>query len=82
VYCFWDRQSYSGVEISWKVLSIVGCGRMGQVVASSATAMGIGYHPIISAQEGEKALACRSSTIIPSSLLKRENKPASRKLLS
>jgi phosphoglycerate dehydrogenase-like enzyme len=36
-----------------KEIGIVGCGRIGQVVASSATAMGmqiIGYHPIISAQ--------------------------------
>jgi phosphoglycerate dehydrogenase-like enzyme len=40
------------------VLGIVDCGRIGQVVASSATAMGmqiIGYHPIISSAKNQPA---------------------------
>eukprot|EP01036_Dinobryon_divergens_P029703 gene29703-38834_t len=37
----WDRKSFTGVEITGKVLGVVGCGRIGQVVASSATTMGM-----------------------------------------
>lgn len=37
----WDRKSFTGVEIAGKVLGVVGCGRIGQVVASSAATMGM-----------------------------------------
>ena len=46
----WDRKSFMGVEINGKVLGIVGCGRIGQVVAGTATTMGmqvIGYDPVM-----------------------------------
>jgi len=46
----WDRKTFLGVELSGKTLGIVGCGRIGQVVASCATVMGmnvIGYDPVM-----------------------------------
>jgi len=46
----WDRKSFNGVELNGKTLGVVGCGRIGQVVASSAQAMGmnvIGYDPVM-----------------------------------
>eukprot|EP00607_Mallomonas_marina_P007374 CAMPEP_0182421296 /NCGR_PEP_ID=MMETSP1167-20130531/6624_1 /TAXON_ID=2988 /ORGANISM="Mallomonas Sp, Strain CCMP3275" /LENGTH=482 /DNA_ID=CAMNT_0024598285 /DNA_START=303 /DNA_END=1751 /DNA_ORIENTATION=- len=50
----WDRKSFMGVEMSGKTIGIVGCGRIGQVVASCANTMGmhvIGYDPIMAADE-------------------------------
>ena len=50
----WDRKSFNGVELSGKTLGIIGCGRIGQVVASCAATMGmtvIGYDPIMPADE-------------------------------
>lgn len=47
----WDRKSFTGVELFGKTLGIVGCGRIGQVVASCAKAMGmrvIGFDPVMS----------------------------------
>jgi D-3-phosphoglycerate dehydrogenase / 2-oxoglutarate reductase len=49
----WDRKSYSGVEINAKTIGIVGCGRIGQVVAGCATALGmrvLGFDPIASTE--------------------------------
>jgi D-3-phosphoglycerate dehydrogenase len=46
----WDRKSFSGVELHGKTLGVVGCGRIGQVVASCARGLGmeiIGYDPIM-----------------------------------
>lgn len=54
----WDRKSFTGVEITGKVLGVVGCGRIGQVVAASAANMGmqvIGYDPIMSASDFKEA---------------------------
>lgn len=48
----WDRKSFTGVELNGKVLGIIGCGRIGQVVAQTAATMGmkvIGYDPVMSA---------------------------------
>ena len=45
----WDRKSFTGVELHGKTLGIVGCGRIGQVVAGCAKAMGmniIGFDPV------------------------------------
>lgn len=42
----WEKKKFTGVELSGKTLAIVGCGRIGQVVAASAKNMGmniIGY---------------------------------------
>lgn len=47
----WDRSFFSkGVELRSKTLGIIGCGRIGQVVAQSAKEMGmevIGYDPMM-----------------------------------
>lgn len=46
----WDRKSFTGIEMAGKVLGIVGCGRIGQVVASCANTMGmqvIGFDPVM-----------------------------------
>jgi len=54
----WDRKSFTGVEIAGKVLGVVGCGRIGQVVASSAATMGmevIGYDPVMSSSDFKDA---------------------------
>ena len=44
----WSKSGFEGVELLGKTLAIVGCGRIGQVVAESATVMGmnvIGFDP-------------------------------------
>ena len=49
----WDRKNFTGVELSGKTLGIIGCGRIGQVVANCANAIGmnvIGFDPISSAE--------------------------------
>jgi len=49
----WDRKLFSGVEINGKTIGIVGCGRIGQVVAQCATSMGmtvLGYDPVTSTE--------------------------------
>jgi phosphoglycerate dehydrogenase-like enzyme len=49
----WDRKSFTGVELRDKYLGIIGCGRIGQVVAHCARSMGmrvIGYDPVMTAE--------------------------------
>lgn len=49
----WDKKELMGVEMSGKTLAIVGCGRIGQVVASCAATMGmrvVGFDPVMSAE--------------------------------
>ena len=46
----WSKKGFEGVELLGKTLAIVGCGRIGQVVAESASVMGmnvIGYDPVM-----------------------------------
>jgi D-3-phosphoglycerate dehydrogenase len=48
----WDRK-FTGVEICGKTLGVIGCGRIGQVVASTAQTMGmtvLGYDPVMGAE--------------------------------
>lgn len=48
----WDRKSYTGIELHGKVLGVIGCGRIGQVVAQTASVIGmkvLGYDPVMSA---------------------------------
>jgi len=50
----WDRKSFMGVELSGKTLGVVGCGRIGQVVAGIAQTMGmhvIGYDPVMTSEQ-------------------------------
>ena len=50
----WDKKGMQGVELMNKTLAIIGCGRIGQVVASSATVMGmngVGDDPSMTAEE-------------------------------
>jgi len=50
----WDRKSFNGVELSGKTLGVVGCGRIGQVVANCARTLGmtvIGYDPVMATDE-------------------------------
>lgn len=54
----WDRKSFTGIEMSGKTLGVIGCGRIGQVVADSAAAMGmkvIGYDPVMGAEAFQEA---------------------------
>lgn len=54
----WDRKSFTGVELNGKTLGIIGCGRIGQVVAHCARSMGmrvIGYDPVMSPAAVEAA---------------------------
>ncbi len=47
----WDRKSFTGIELSGKTLGVIGCGRIGQVVAQTAKAIGlnvIGYDQMVS----------------------------------
>ena len=49
----WDRKAFTGIEIHGKVIGIVGCGRIGQVVASCGAALGmkvIGFDPVSTAE--------------------------------
>jgi D-3-phosphoglycerate dehydrogenase len=49
----WEKKGLMGVEMQGKTLGVVGCGRIGQVVASCAQTMGmnvIGYDPVMTAE--------------------------------
>lgn len=61
----WDRKSFMGNEINGKILGIIGCGRIGQVVASCAIGLGMkvyGYDPVMSAE------SLKEFNILPASL--------------
>jgi len=50
----WDRKSFTGVELNGKVLGIIGCGRIGQVVAQTAMTLGmsvVGYDPVMTNEQ-------------------------------
>lgn len=50
----WDKKSFTGVELFGKTIGVVGCGRIGQVVAGGAQAVGmkvLGYDPVMSAEQ-------------------------------
>ena len=54
----WDRKNLTGIEMSGKTLGVIGCGRIGQEVASCAREMGmvvIGYDPVMSAEAFKEA---------------------------
>lgn len=49
----WNKKGKMGVELQGKTIGIVGCGRIGQVVAAGAQAIGmtvIGYDPVMSSE--------------------------------
>jgi D-3-phosphoglycerate dehydrogenase len=37
----WDRKSFTGIEMNGKTLGVVGCGRIGQEVATMAKELGM-----------------------------------------
>lgn len=48
----WSKKEFGGVEVMGKTLGIIGCGRVGQVVADTAQTLGmnvIGHDPVVSA---------------------------------
>lgn len=53
----WDRKSFVGVELRYKVLGILGMGRIGSEVAKRAKVFGmevIGYDPFLTEERAEK----------------------------
>lgn len=53
----WNRSHYTGVELTGKVLGVIGVGRIGSEVARRARGMSmktIGYDPYITAEQAEK----------------------------
>ena len=54
----WNRSSWTGVELSDKVLGIIGLGRIGRMVAERATAFGmrcVAHDPFVSADSARRA---------------------------
>src|SRR5436190_918481 len=61
----WERRRYAGVELADKTLAIVGFGRIGQLVAARARALGmrvVVHDPFVSAER------CRELQVTPGSL--------------
>jgi D-3-phosphoglycerate dehydrogenase len=61
----WERSRYAGVELADKTLAILGFGRIGQLVATRARALGMHvlvHDPFVSAER------CRELQVIPGSL--------------
>ncbi len=53
----WDRKTFVGVELRYKVLGVLGMGRIGSEVAKRAKAFGmevIGYDPFLTEERAEK----------------------------
>ena len=54
----WDRKSFTGTELTGKVLGVVGLGRIGREVARCCQAFGmqvVGYDPLLSSQAARSA---------------------------
>ncbi len=54
----WDRKNFNGVELYDKTIGIIGCGRIGQVVASCAKVLGmkvVGYDPVMTPEAFKEA---------------------------
>lgn len=50
----WERKNFIGTELQGKTLGIIGLGRIGRVVASRATALGmniVGYDPFVAPEQ-------------------------------
>lgn len=59
-------RNFTGVELEGKTLGIIGCGRIGQLVANMATKMHmnvIGFDPVMPVSAFEKAGIPRASSI-------------------
>ena len=51
----WNKKEYKGIELAGKTLGLVGCGKIGQLTANIANAIGmnvIGYDPYITEAKG------------------------------
>ena len=58
----WEKKALMGVEMGGKTLGIVGCGRIGQVVASCASSLGmkvIGFDPVMTPEQMAEANIAR-----------------------
>jgi D-3-phosphoglycerate dehydrogenase / 2-oxoglutarate reductase len=50
----WNTKDYQGIELSGKTIGIIGCGRIGQLVAKLSQTLGmkvLGYDPILTTEE-------------------------------
>jgi D-3-phosphoglycerate dehydrogenase / 2-oxoglutarate reductase len=60
----WSSKEFQGMELSGKTIGIIGCGRIGQVVAKLAQTMGmkvLGFDPILSSEALDELLIEGSS---------------------
>ncbi len=51
----WNKKEYKGIELNEKTLGLVGCGKIGQLTAGRANALGmkvIGYDPYVKEADG------------------------------
>ena len=51
----WNKKEYKGIELNGKTLGLVGCGKIGQLTAGIANALGmkvIGYDPFVKDADG------------------------------
>ena len=56
----WNKKQYKGIELNGKTLGLVGCGKIGQLTAGRAAALGmkvIGYDPYVKDADGIEMLA-------------------------
>jgi D-3-phosphoglycerate dehydrogenase / 2-oxoglutarate reductase len=51
----WNKKEYKGIELNGKTLGLIGCGKIGQLTAGKAAALGmkvIGYDPFVKEADG------------------------------
>jgi D-3-phosphoglycerate dehydrogenase len=51
----WNKKEYKGIELNGKTLGLIGCGKIGQLTAGRANALGmtvIGYDPYVKEADG------------------------------
>jgi len=56
----WNKKQYKGIELNAKTLGLVGCGKIGQLTAGIANALGmkvLGYDPYVKEAEGIKMVS-------------------------
>jgi D-3-phosphoglycerate dehydrogenase len=56
----WERELFTGTEITGKTLAVLGCGQIGRIVAQKAAALGmnvVGYDPFVKELAGVRMVA-------------------------